>query len=366
MRMGACFITVLLMMIVGQVSSSIFYQSKSLSHVTIPSRISIPKEPIVILHGLLGSSKNLKSWSKLLSEKFESSRDIICMDLRNHGQSFHGMRDMTYETMADDVASTLRALDVKRCHLIGHSMGGKVAAALALKTMTLTEPSIQPLSLTMMDISPIAYKEIEFENVIQSIKSLRKITNQWHHLNKQQIHLLIQEYFTEPAIAAFIQSNLLMKEKENQWTWNFHLESIEENLHHILDFPFSSKSSHTSHTTPHQRVVSSSLPTLILKGGSSKFVRTSHLSEIAQLFPLYMIKTVPHTGHWLHIEAPESTTQYVHHFLQHAEQYQKEENSRIKSFVVTNSTSISPTASDTPTAMTDIMRQSMSMQIQNK
>lgn len=40
------------------------------------------KESIVILHGLLGSSKNFQSWSKLLSLKLDGEYDIVCMDLR--------------------------------------------------------------------------------------------------------------------------------------------------------------------------------------------------------------------------------------------------------------------------------------------
>ena len=55
----------------------------------------VTHESIVILHGLLGSSKNFQAWSKILSVKTNQEYDIICMDLRytNVCKSFLGDRN---------------------------------------------------------------------------------------------------------------------------------------------------------------------------------------------------------------------------------------------------------------------------------
>jgi len=75
------------------------------------------------------------------------------MSLRNHGASPNTDVPMTIENLAADVAATL--LEVvgsdAPVHLVGHSLGGKVAMALALA---------QPHAVKRMvvaDISPVMY-----------------------------------------------------------------------------------------------------------------------------------------------------------------------------------------------------------------
>lgn len=92
------------------------------------------KEPIVILHGLLGSSRNLMSWAKLLNSKLNNQHDIYLLDLRNHGQSTKlGPLLMEYNLMAGDIIATLDSLNINSFNLIGHSLG-----ALPLITYSLT------------------------------------------------------------------------------------------------------------------------------------------------------------------------------------------------------------------------------------
>jgi pimeloyl-ACP methyl ester carboxylesterase len=85
-----------------------------------------PTDPtIVILHGLLGSSRNFQSWARLVYNKLDKKRDVVCMDLRNHGRtsSGYGSLSMDYDSMAADVLHTLKTLGCRNVHLIGHSMG---------------------------------------------------------------------------------------------------------------------------------------------------------------------------------------------------------------------------------------------------
>ena len=81
--------------------------------------------PIVILHGLLGNARNFQSWAKLLHQQLEGKRDIVCMDLRNHGStgSAYGGLPMNYDLMANDVLHTIKWLGFDQVHIIGHSMG---------------------------------------------------------------------------------------------------------------------------------------------------------------------------------------------------------------------------------------------------
>jgi len=84
---------------------------------------------IILLHGFTESSKIWKSFSEKLSEKYR----VISIDLPGHGKSecIDGCHDM--ELQADVVYAVLKKTKVKKCLMIGHSMGGYVTLAFAGK-----------------------------------------------------------------------------------------------------------------------------------------------------------------------------------------------------------------------------------------
>ena len=57
---------------------------------------------------------------------------MIALDLPGHGGSSKEVGDGSLRTLARAVIATLDALGVERAHLVGHSLGGAVAARLAL------------------------------------------------------------------------------------------------------------------------------------------------------------------------------------------------------------------------------------------
>lgn len=94
--------------------------------------------PLVILHGLFGSKQNWSSLSKSLSKQLDT--DVYALDLRNHGDSPHS-DTMDYESMANDVVRWMNEMSGKRklgkdgkWIVMGHSMGGKVAMEVALRS----------------------------------------------------------------------------------------------------------------------------------------------------------------------------------------------------------------------------------------
>ena len=84
--------------------------------------------PFVILHGMLGSSRNWQTVGRDLAAR----RRTFALDLRNHGESPHA-DVMTYDSMAADVLAWLDARAIEAADFIGHSMGGKVAMVLACR-----------------------------------------------------------------------------------------------------------------------------------------------------------------------------------------------------------------------------------------
>ena len=82
--------------------------------------------PLIIVHGLYGSSDNWVSIARDLSDRFE----VFVVDQRNHGQSPHS-DEHDYPTMREDLRDFMDSQGIKKAVLIGHSMGGKTVMSFA-------------------------------------------------------------------------------------------------------------------------------------------------------------------------------------------------------------------------------------------
>ncbi|WP_431268833.1 alpha/beta fold hydrolase [Dankookia sp. P2] len=85
-----------------------------------------------------------------IQKRLAARRRVIALDLRNHGSSGRAGA-MDYPAMAADVAETLASLGAAPAAVLGHSMGGKVAMALALERPERVE------RLVVADIAPVTY-----------------------------------------------------------------------------------------------------------------------------------------------------------------------------------------------------------------
>ena len=84
--------------------------------------------PVLFLHGFGG---DLGNWLFNLDAVAES-HPVIALDLPGHGQSDPKLPGATLAALAGFVDRFLDAVEVPRAHLVGHSMGGAIAAKLAL------------------------------------------------------------------------------------------------------------------------------------------------------------------------------------------------------------------------------------------
>ena len=104
--------------------------------------------PLVVLHGLFGSGSNWRGIARVLA----ASHTVHSVDLRNHGAS-PWAETMGYPEMADDVRRFIDGQGLKQPAILGHSMGGKTAMALAL----LYPEHVGPL--IVVDIAPVSYAD---------------------------------------------------------------------------------------------------------------------------------------------------------------------------------------------------------------
>lgn len=242
--------------------------------------------PLLILHGLLGSSGN---WHTLASNALASHFRVFTLDLRGHGRSPHA-HPIDYPTMAADVLAFMDRHGLAKTHVIGHSMGGKVAMEL-----TLTVPK-RIDRLIVVDIAPRAYEprhRIIFE-ALQSIDPAR-------FENRSAIDKALATYVPEVPIRQFLLKNLQYDPTTRRYSWQMDLQGLVRSYNHLNAAIADGRSFNG--------------PVLFVKGERSDYITEADLPTIGQLFPNARLVTIPGTGHWVHADAPEAFTHAVLAFL---------------------------------------------------
>lgn len=128
-----------------------------------------------VLHGLLGQSRNLLTFTKQLQAKSSPDWRFILVDVRGHGSSPHhgAVTDLSMELCANDLVELSK--HVGHIHAaIGHSLGGKIllqTACMPAATGSLRDPaSPLPLTLWPLDAHPGQVEEdaAPAQQVVQS------------------------------------------------------------------------------------------------------------------------------------------------------------------------------------------------------
>jgi pyruvate dehydrogenase E2 component (dihydrolipoamide acetyltransferase) len=102
--------------------------------------------PLVLVHGY-GGDKN--SWL-FVQQPLAASRPVHALDLPGHGASTKDVGDGSLDVFVETVVGFLDALGIERAHLVGHSFGGAVVAAVArsspsrVASLTLLAPAGYP------------------------------------------------------------------------------------------------------------------------------------------------------------------------------------------------------------------------------
>ncbi|KAA2240270.1 alpha/beta hydrolase [Chitinophaga agrisoli] len=116
------------------------------------------KPPVILLHGLMTSGL---CWTGL-ARALEDDYDVIMPDARGHGKSDVPAYGYQYEDHANDIAGLITALKLPSPVLLGHSMGGMIAAVVAsrkpdlLRGLVLADPSF---------LSPEVQREVRDSDV---------------------------------------------------------------------------------------------------------------------------------------------------------------------------------------------------------
>ena len=208
--------------------------------------------------------------------------------MRNHGDSprsdTHG-----YPEMAADLSKLIDAHG-GRAHVVGHSMGGKAAMALAL-----TRPD-QVASLLVADIAPVSYTHSQ----MQFIEAMRAVDLSRVEKRSDAVAQLA-ERVEDKSLQSFFTQSLDLRERR----WKLNLEVLAAEMPKILSFP-ALEGQYDG-------------PVLFLSGGQSDYVRPEHRDTIRGYFPKARFAKMPQAGHWLHADDPRGFEASVKAFLEAVE-----------------------------------------------
>jgi Predicted hydrolases or acyltransferases (alpha/beta hydrolase superfamily) len=243
-------------------------------------------DPIVILHGLFGSSDNWLTQAKLLSEKFR----VITVDLRNHGQSPHDDQ-FDYESMVDDLSEFFDDHQLANATLIGHSMGGKTAMNFALAHPEKIE------KLIVVDIAPRLY-DLEHYVIADGLAAMpvAELTS------RKEAEDILGEYVSDMGTRQFLLKNL-QRQSSGGFSWKMNLKVIREKLSNVgADLSYEG---------------TFSKPVLFIRGSRSSYVLDTDIPHIKEVFPNVEIQTLE-TGHWVQAEKPQEFCEHVTDWLARA------------------------------------------------
>lgn len=243
-----------------------------------------PQKPyIVLMHGLFGSLDNLSMVRKGLNEHF----NVLSIDLPDHGSSAFSER-FSFVDYANKIVQLLGLLEIESSHILGHSLGGKVAMKIALLYPQVVD------SLIIADIAPVAYTP-RHQNVFRALNAVDLLAIS----SRREADIIMSEYLKEPGVSQFLLKSLY--QEEDVWRWRFNLKMLQRDYHE-LSAAIVSDSDYTK-------------PVLFIKGGQSDYIAAEHRETITQLFPNSQAKIIGSAGHWLHAEKPQIFNRLVNEFL---------------------------------------------------
>lgn len=240
--------------------------------------------PLLILHGLFGSLSNWGAQSQQLAKDFS----VYGLDLRNHGASPHS-DEMNYAVMAQDVLAFMDAQGIERTHLLGHSMGGKVAMQLALSAPQRVD------RLLLADIAPVQYNR-QHDSILDGLQAIDLDKVQ----TRNDADKMLADFEPDELVRQFLLTNLV-KTADGDFAWRINLPALLKHYDDLRDKPSANG------------VFDG--PTLFVKGALSNYITEEYRDAILARFPNAQIKEILHTGHWLHAEKPQTFFRIVHGFL---------------------------------------------------
>lgn len=239
-------------------------------------------KPLILVHGLFGSGNNWGTIAKHFSQHYQ----VICVDLRNHGRSPHSA-SQSFTDMAEDLLLLCDTLNLEQIHLLGHSLGGKVAMQFAVQHPERVD------KLMVADMAIRAYADAH-THLIDAMMEIDLTALG----NRQEVDSLLRKRIPQTELRQFLLMNLV--KLDSGLAWRINLSALKTN--------YSSLQQAVCENARYAK------PSLFIRGEQSDYVQEVDIDQISSHFIGAQFASLP-TGHWVHAENPQAFIEVVSNFL---------------------------------------------------
>jgi esterase len=221
----------------------------------------------------------------------DSHATVYALDLPNHGKSPH-TQEINFDSMTEAVLEWLQDNGLEKVHLLGHSLGGKVAMHLADLHPDLLE------SLIVSDIAPKGY-EPHSQEILEAMDDLDLSAIQ----SRKEAEEILSANVPGLGMRKFVLTNLVRTAPPEApgFQWQVNLKGLLRALPEISSNPLLGKIGYAGKT-------------LIIKGEHSDYILPEDISIFEHHFPNSTLHTIPDSGHNVHFDnLPAFTEALLHH-----------------------------------------------------
>jgi len=244
--------------------------------------------PLIIVHGLYGSSDNWLNIGKRLAEK----HTVYMVDQRNHGRSPFAPSH-TYDDLKDDLLAFFEQQQIEKATVLGHSMGGKVAMWFAADFPEKIE------KLVIADITPKDYllmKEDSQFYLHRNILLAMQEVDFTQVKSRNDVDDFMAQKIDDERIRQFLLKNVVKDKKTHLYTWRVNAEVLYDHLEEIVGG--------VNKNWLDDRIPISGYPVIFIRGMKSNYIMPEDEDLIKEIYPDAAIVDIPDAGHWLHAEQP--------------------------------------------------------------
>ncbi|MGA8754782.1 MAG: acetoin dehydrogenase dihydrolipoyllysine-residue acetyltransferase subunit [Stellaceae bacterium] len=240
-----------------------------------------PGTPVILIHGFGG---DLNTWM-FTQPALAEGRRTVALDLPGHGGSAKDVGSGDPETLADALDAAVEAFGIDRAHLVGHSMGGAVAALVAMR-----RPE-RAASLTLIASAGLG-PEINGPFIDGFIHASRR---------REAAEVLSQLVYDPASVSrAMVEETLRYKR----------LDGVEAALTAIAQAWFADGRQHLYLT---DRLRQLTIPVQLIWGRDDRIVPVSHAEALAAQVPVHILDAA---GHLPHMEKAGEVSRLIRHFVE--------------------------------------------------
>jgi esterase len=257
-----------------------------LQHALVTASSTTPTRWMFVLHGILGSGTNLRSFAKRLAAAFPEW-GFILPDLRMHGLSQDAPPPHTLAAAADDLVRLEAHLGLPVAGVLGHSFGGKVALAYLDRRSDLLDQA------WILDASPSARPRGERAGATAAIVAMLGAMPQ-PLPSRESFLAIVAEHGHPRGIAEWLAMNL--RRSDDGFRLRLDLDAIRA----LLDDYFTVDLWHVLEDGRRARELH------MVVGGASDALDPADRARLAALGSKVATHVLEGAGHWVHVDAPDA------------------------------------------------------------